>query len=304
MDRREFLKKGFCAGVAAGFVNPLARVMRAFATEDSEICDLVAVKGGEPSIMFDKAIESLGGMQNFVKKGQRVVVKPNIGWDRSPEFAANTNPSLVKRIVEQCYAAGARQVYVFDNTCDDWSACYENSRIGPAVKEAGGTMVPGNSEGNYHEVEVKAGTRLRKTKVHELILSSDVFINVPILKHHASTKMTSAMKNLMGMIWDRRYFHHTDLNQCIADLATFRKPDLNIIDAYRALRTRGPRGVSQEDVVLIGTLVATPDIVTADAASAKLLGLELEQVPYIAMAAKTGVGRLDLDKVAIRRIKI
>ena len=266
--------------------------------------DLVAVKGADPATMFDKGIASMGGMAAFVKKGQTVVVKPNIGWDVPPERAGNTNPQLVKRIIQQCYEAGAKQVYVFDNTCDDWTKCYENSGIAKAVKEANGKMVPGNSEGNYKEVVVKGGKKLTKAKVHELILSSDVFINVPILKSHSSTQVTISMKNLMGIVWDRSYWHRNDLNQCIVDFTPVRKPDLNIVDAYRCLMKRGPRGVSVEDVEQKDSLIISRDIVAADSAAAKLFGLEPANIAYIKLASQANLGVMDLTKLSINRIKL
>lgn len=266
--------------------------------------DLVAVKGGEPVAMFDKAMESLGGMKAFVKKGQTVVVKPNIGWDVVPERAGNTNPLLVKRIIEQCFGAGAKEVYVFDNTCDNWKKCYENSGIEKAVKEAGGKIVPGNSEGNYQEVEIKGGKKLTKAKVHELILSCDVFLNVPVLKSHSSTQLTISMKNHMGIVWDRGYWHKNDLHQCIADFAAFRKPDLNIVDGYRVMMKRGPRGVSVEDVDIKKSLIISRDIVAADAAAAKVFGLEPANIPYIRIADQAKLGTMDLTKLNINRIKM
>jgi uncharacterized protein (DUF362 family) len=254
--------------------------------------------------MFDKAIESLGGMKNFVKKNQTVVVKPNIGWDTSPQRGATTNPDLVKRIIEHCFSAGAKTVYVFDNTCDNWNKCYENSGIQKAVKDAGGKIVPANSESNYQEVDVKNGKKLKKTKVHELILSSDVFINVPVLKCHDSAVITAAMKNNMGIVWDRGYWHRNDLNQCIADFAAYRKPDLNVVDAYRVMTKRGPRGVSEEDLVLMKSLILSKDIVAVDAAAAKLFGAEPANVSYIRLAHDAGLGTMDLTKLSINRIKM
>jgi uncharacterized protein (DUF362 family) len=309
MDRRDFFRKSLLTGVAAGAALTFGDFKKVFAGKvppegPPGPFDLVAVKDGEPVQMFDKAIESLGGMKAFVKKGHTVVVKPNIGWDTSPERGANTNPDLVKRIIEHCFGAGAKTVYVFDNTCDDWAKCYENSGIRKAVQDAGGKLVPANTEGNYQDVEVKNGKKLTKTKVHELILSSDVFINVPVLKSHGSSVITAAMKNHMGIVWDRRFWHRNDLNQCIADFAGYRKPDLNIIDAYRVLSKRGPRGVSVEDVVLMKSMVLSRDIVAADAAAAKLFGVEPSGVSYIKLAHDSGVGNMDLTKLSINRIKI
>ena len=188
--------------------------------------DLVAIKGGEPDVMFAKGIEALGGMKAFVKKGQKVVVKPNIGWDVSPERGGDTNPKLISEITRQCFGAGAKEVVVFDNTCDNWQRAYKNSGIAPAVTDAGGKIAPGNTEGYFHDVTISGAKNLTSAKVHELILESDVFINVPILKSHDSAKLTMSMKNLMGTVWDRRAWHANDLHQCIADFAAYRKPDL------------------------------------------------------------------------------
>lgn len=266
--------------------------------------ELVAIKGSDPAGMFDEGINSLGGMEAFVKPGQSVVVKPNIGWDAVPERAANTNPGLIGRIVKRCYEAGASEVNVFDNTCDEWKKCYANSGIEDEVKDAGGNIVPGNSESYYREVKVPGGKRLKETKVHELILDSDVFINVPVLKSHGSAKLTIAMKNLMGVVWDRRWWHKNDLHQCIADYATFRNPDLNIVDAYRVMKRNGPRGVSVEDVIRLDTMVISRDIVAADAAASKIFGMEPEDIPYIAIASEMGIGSMDLGNMHINRIKM
>jgi len=309
MDRRDFFKKSILTGIAAGTAMTFGDFRKIFAGKvpppgPPGPYDLVAVKDGEPVQMFDKAIESLGGMKNFVKKGQTVVVKPNIGWDTSPQRGATTNPDLVKRIIEQCFGAGAKTVYVFDNTCDNWNKCYENSGIQKAVKDAGGKIVPANSESNYQEVDVKNGKKLKKTKVHELILSSDVFINVPVLKSHGSAVITASMKNHMGIVWDRGYWHRNNLNQCIADFAAYRKPDLNVVDAYRVMTKRGPRGVSEEDVVMMKSLILSKDIVAADAAAAKLFGVEPANVPHIKLAHDAGLGTMDLTKLSINRIKM
>lgn len=310
MKRREFFRKSLYAGVAAGAALSLGDMKKLLASISPPLngppvpYDLVAVKGGDPAAMFGTGIESLGGIGAFVKKGQTVVVKPNIGWDVPPERAGNTNPALVKRIVEMCYAAGAKTVYVFDNTCDNWVKCYQNSGIEKAVRDAGGKVVPGNSEGNYQEVEVKGGKKLTKAKVHELILSSNVFINVPVLKSHSSAQITVSMKNLMGIVWDRGYWHRNDLHQCISDFVPARKPDLNVVDAYRVMMKRGPRGVSVEDVEMKHSLILSRDIVAADAASAKLFGLDPATIPYIKIADQAGHGVMDLTKLSINRIKM
>lgn len=307
MKRREFLKKSISAGILTGSVLSLGGAGRIFANttfNNSLPYDLVAVKDGEPDKMFDKAIEAMGGMKKFVKPGQKVVVKPNIGWDVIPEKAADTNPKLVKRIIEHCFRAGAKKVYVFDHTCDEWKECYKNSGIEKAAKDAGATVAPANTENYFHPVDIPKGKKLKHAKEHELILESDVFINVPILKNHGSARLTVAMKNLMGIIWDRKFWHRNNLSQCIADFVSYRKPDLNIVDAYRVMLRNGPRGVSRADVSTMKYLILSDDIVAADASAAKIFGTSAEKVPHIKIAGESGYGQINLKNLEIARLKV
>jgi uncharacterized protein (DUF362 family) len=308
MRRREFIRATAGASIAATTSLVLGNLSTLFAqttnSDTDKPFDMVAVMNGEADEMFDRAIESMGGMETFVKKGQSVVVKPNIGWDVTPERAANTNPMLIKRIIEKAYEAGAGEVYVFDYTCDNWTNCYQNSGIEPMAKEAGAKVVPGNFEKYYRPVTIPNGVTLKEAKVHELILDSDVFINVPVLKHHSSASLSIAMKNLMGIIWDRRWWHRNDLHQCIADFTTWCKPDLNVVDAYRVMMKNGPRGVSEQDVVTYKTQIISPDIVAVDAAASKVFGSDPESVGYIRKAGDMGVGTYDLASLNINRIKL
>lgn len=304
MDRRDFLKKTISSGIAAGSTLAFPGVGRIWAAPKDAAYDLVAVRGGKPDRMFDSAIASLGGMQPFVPRGSRVLVKPNIGWDVPPERGGNTHPVLVGRIVEHCLSAGAREVSVFDHTCDNWRRCYANSGIEAAVKAAGGKMVSADSEGYYKTVSVPQGERLKTAKVHETLLNADVFINVPVLKHHSSSMVTIGMKNLMGVVWDRWYWHRNDLHQCIADFASFRKPDLTVVDAYNVMKQNGPRGVSVTDVVSMKAQVVSTDLVAADAAGAKLFGTDPAEIRHIRIASDMNLGRMNLETLSINRIKI
>lgn len=306
MNRREFFKKAFSLAAVAGISsivksNPLL-------AEENEITkvknpDLIAVRNGTPEKMFDEGIKAFGGMKNFVKKEQTVVVKPNIAWSTSPETAADTNPALVKRIIEHCYGAGAKRVYVFDHTCDNPFKTYPVSGIEKAAKEANATVVHADKESYYDEVRVPGAHLLKRVKVHELILESDVFINVPILKHHGSARMTCAFKNLMGVVWDRGYYHRTDLDRCIAEFPLYRKPDLTIVDAYNIL-THGPRFHSMNDVVKKQMQLLSKDMLALDVASSKILGEETESIKYIKFAGDLGLGERNLEALNIKRIAL
>ncbi len=306
MRRRDFFRTSFGAGIAAGAALSLGGYEKLWAAVPGTAkYDMVAVLGGNPDSMFDLAIQELGGMETFVKKGQKVLVKPNIGWDVVPELAANTNPLLVRRIIEHCFKAGAKEVYVFDHTCDNWVNTYKNSGIEKAAKAAGAKVVPGNSENYYQQISIPGGVKLKSAKVHEILLDTDVFINVPILKDHNSTRMTACLKNTMGIVWDRGYWHSNNLHQCIADYALFeRKPALNVIDCYNVMVKHGPQGVSKEDVVQMKSLILTSDWVAGDAAAAKMLGVDPQRIDYIPIAHKMGIGNMNLDNLNIKRIKM
>ncbi|MBS4013510.1 MAG: DUF362 domain-containing protein [Bacteroidetes bacterium] len=306
MKRREFVKKGLFYSVAASvYAATIGRIMPVLGQKSDQPkgnYDLVAVRGGQPADMYKKAMEEMGGIAKFVKRGQTVVIKPNIGWDVTPERAANTNPDLVGAIVKDCVGAGARRVFVFDNTCDQWQRCYTNSGIEKAVIDNGGQMVPGNLERYYQEVKIPGAKKLKSTKVHEQIINADVFINVPVLKHHASTGLTIAMKNLMGAVWNRRWWHINNLHQCIADFCLYCKPTLNIVDAHLVMKKNGPRGTSTSDLTLMQSLLVSTDIVAIDAASTLLFGDQPDNVGYISIADEMGIGTADLSKLNIQRV--
>lgn len=265
---------------------------------------LVAVRDGSRSAMLDRALSELGGIESFVKPGQSVLIKPNIGWNTPPERSADTHPELVGRLTELCLKAGAKTVKVFDNTCNPWRDCYKRSGIEDAVKAAGGEMHPGNDESLYQEVQIPKGVVLKSAKVHKVLLESDVFINVPVLKHHSGSQLSGCMKNLMGVVFDRGFYHRADLHQCIADFLTFRKPDLNILDAYQPMFRNGPRGKSVSDTVFKGMLFASTDVVALDAAGARVLEFDPADIRHIGMAASLKLGVMDLGGVDLRRIKM
>jgi uncharacterized protein (DUF362 family) len=305
MNRRSFFRKSIGISALAGSYTVLGKPDELFASVLRPApFDLVAVRGGEPEVMFQKGIEALGGIGTFVKKGQKVVVKPNIGWDVLPERGGNTHPKLVAEIIKHCLNAGAKEVVVFDHTCDEWQRCYKNSGIEAAAKDAGAKIAPAHTEGYYQSVNIPNGKVLTNAKEHELILGADVFINVPVLKHHSSSRVTIGLKNLMGNVWDRGFWHGNDLHQCIADFGTFRKPTLNVIDAYYVMKRNGPRGVSVEDVITMKAQLLTTDIVAGDTAAAKLFGTNPADIRHIKLAAEQGVGRMDLEKMNIKRITL
>ncbi|MDR0505608.1 MAG: DUF362 domain-containing protein [Dysgonamonadaceae bacterium] len=309
MERRDFIKTSAAISVAMLTFNKLeaAKTTNTLMVESAP--DMVAVMGGEPAQLLQRALTEMGGIGKYVKKGQSVVIKPNIGWDKKPDFAANTNPELIGELVKQCFSAGAKKVTIFDHTCDNWQKCYENSGIEKAAKAAGATVLPGNDEVYYKEISLPQGVKLKSVKIHQALLESDVWFNVPVLKNHGGAKMSIAMKNYMGIVWDRAYFHSNDLYQCIADSCTWmKKPALNIIDAYRCMRKNGPQGRSVSDTNVLKTIIVSPNIVAADTAAIGLFNqvekMDIEEVGYIANGEKLKLGTQKINKLNIKRIKL
>jgi uncharacterized protein (DUF362 family) len=265
--------------------------------------DLVVASGPDPYQNTVAVIEALGGMDKFVKKGAVVVVKPNIGWDRTPEQAANTNPAVVAALVELSYKAGAKRVNVFDVPCNDARRCYENSGIQQAAKDKGAQVY---FVDNWNVIKAKfpyASPMEGWTILRDAVVC-DTFINVPVLKHHGLTGLTLSMKNLMGVCTGIRGMIHVGIGEKLVDLTDFIKPELTVIDATRFLTRNGPTGGNLEDVIRMDTVFAAIDPVLADAFACQLVKVDPLSVSYLAVAAKRGMGLMDVNKARIKTIKL
>ncbi len=303
--RRTFLKRSAALSAAAAGTMIFSGIDALWGAMNPELPpDLVAVKNSSPAAMFDAAIKQAGGIRRFVKPNQTVVIKPNIGWNRPPESGANTNPELIGRIVAHCVDAGAKKVHVFDHSVENGPGCYATSGIESAAKSAGAVIVPGDHERYFQAIDIPQGSTLTSTRVHELILASDVYINVPVLKHHSSSGLSLAMKNQMGVVWNRGTYHWKGLHQCIADFCHARRPDLNIMDGYRITLRNGPSRAGRDDVVVRKTLLLSTDIVAIDAAAARIFGQDPSGVNHIRFAHDAGIGTMDLSALNIRKIDL
>jgi len=241
--------------------------------------------------LTEAAIASLGGMERFVNKGDTVWIKPNIGWNRRPELAANTNPDVVGALVRMCRQAGAKTVKVGDHPCQPARQAYRNSGISKAVEAAGGKMV--YLDEKRFQVTQLDGDFLKEWPVYREVTEADLVINVPILKHHGLTRCSMAMKNYMGVIGGNRSTWHQNMDACVTDITRFMKPRLTVLDAVRTLTAHGPQGGDPNDVEVRGIVAAGTDIVALDAFGATLLGHDPEEIGYVAAAARSGLGTLD-----------
>ena len=265
---------------------------------------LAVARGPSPEAITYAAIEALGGMTSFVKEGSDVIIKPNICVDyHPPEYAATTNPAVVAALVSMCLDAGAKRVRVMDYPFGGTAAsAYEISGIKAAVEAAGGEMTI-MSYPKYVQVDIPEGKSMSRTYIFRDILETDVLINVPIAKNHGSTKLTLGEKNLMGLVMNRNMMHD-DLSQRIADLTSLVRPDLTVVDAVRILTAHGPTGGDLADVKQTDTVIASRDIVAADAYATTLFGMTGADIGYIQASADMGLGTMDLASIDIREINL
>jgi uncharacterized protein (DUF362 family) len=266
---------------------------------------LAVARGPDPAGLVTAALASIGGMERFVKMGQEVIIKPNICVDYHPaEYAATTNPEVVARLVMLCLGAGAKRVRVMDSPFAgiDPVSAYAASGIEAAVKAAGGEMEV-MSPIKFAKVPIPQGKSITAWKVYRDVLEADVLINVPIAKNHSLARLTLGGKNLLGVVLDPNQIH-SDLPQRVADLISLIRPTLTVVDAYRILKEHGPTGGSLNDVTQANTLIASHDIIAADAYAATLFGLTGADVPYIKKGAEMGLGTLDLGSVKVEEVNV
>jgi len=281
------------AATAPATVGPTISVGQAY---------LAVARGGDPATITQRAIAAVGGMERFVRSGANVIIKPNICVAyHTFEYGATTNPEVVAELVRLCLAAGARRVRVMDTPFGGRAEeAYAVSGIAEAVKAAGGEMEI-MSPVKYKDTPIPDGVDIKNWAVYQEIIEADLVINVPIAKHHSLARLTLGGKNFLGVARNPNQLHR-NLGQRIADLVSLVRPELTVVDAIRTMMRNGPSGGNLDDVQKQDTIIASPDIVAADAYAATLFGLKGEDIGYVKAAAEMGLGRLDLANLKIEEI--
>ncbi len=293
MERRTFVKNG--AWVSTGLIF----APRVFGQDKPvSTAPVVQVKGASPYEITKKAVAGIGGMGKVVSRGDVVMVKPNIGWNRTVEQAACTNPEVLRAIIELAFDAGAKKVVVMDNSCHKAEDCYQRSGIADMARKAG-AEVRFSDESRLAVHDFK-GEVLGKWPIFRDHLEVDKFINVPILKHHGSSGLTIAMKNLYGILGGNRGKLHRDMGENIADLANGFRCHLVVVDAFRVLMRNGPVGGRLSDVELRQTVIASTHIMNADVAAASLFGRDAREVEFLQAAYARKMGEIDIAKVPLK----
>lgn len=308
LDRREFLRCGVVT-TAALMTTGSVGLLGATDSYAEQFPDLVISHGRNPAALARSAVDALGGMKRFVKRGDKVVIKPNMSFGSGPEAGSNTHPAIVREVALMCTQAGASSVAVVDNVLHSPSDCLAKSQIPAYCKDVPQTSVNVVKDKRlFKEVKVQKGRQLKSMEVLSTVLDADVLIALPVGKSHSSSGVSLSMKGMMGLIHDRVAFHSRyDLHESIVDMVTVLKPHLVVIDGTRILSTGGPGGPGK--VIPLNLVIASPDMVAADAQMVALgtwydKKFQPDQVRHIKLAAERGLGSLDLQKLNVKNINV
>lgn len=263
---------------------------------------LSAARGNDWRKATLAAIGALGGIEAFIANDDYVCIKPNIGWDRTPELGANTHPDVVAELISLCHKAGARKVVVIDVTCNSANRTYNRSGI-KAAAEGEGAEVLMENDNLFAEIDLGSET-LGKWQVLKPILECDKLINVPVVKHHSLSGMTGAMKNWFGALTGPRNRLHQGIDRNIAELGKLFQPTLTITDATRVLQRNGPTGGRIDDVITYNTVIASVDQVATEAYAARFLGKKASDFHYIALAEEMGAGISEIPENKIAELEV
>ena len=299
ISRREFLKKLGQACLAA--LGAKVILEEGFSAQPS-YPNLVVVKGNDAEKMLERALNELGGIKRFVKKGSTVVLKPNAAFTQPPKVGANTHPEVLQAMIRLCKKAGAKKIIVAEHFLSPPEVALKVSGLGEVVEKENVEFIILHDRKLYRRVDIPKGQVLKSDEVAQCVLDADVFINMPVAKVHGSSILTLGMKNLMGTTWDRGYWHRADLHRCIADYSTRVKPHLVVLDAFTLMLTNGPGGPG--DLKQMNTLVVGADPVAVDSYGASLFDMNGRDIPHIRYAYEYGLGQIDLKKLKIKYLTV
>lgn len=269
--------------------------------------DIVDVSGSDPSKMVAAALEGLGGIGKFVKKGDFVVIKPNAAFANPEAWGTTTHPQTVVAVAKACLDAKAKGVLILEYPQAKGEMCLKRCGLTDALAALPAVKVKLLSgPADFQKVDIKDGVALKTVEIAKALLSADVFINIPAAKSHFQTGVSLGLKNHMGLILDRQIFHTSlDLNQALADLGRVIKPNLTIIDATRALLTNGPAGPGETATpgrLIAGTKIASVDAYGLTVAKFNNKNMTPADAKHIELAGKAGLGQVDVAKLKVKKV--
>jgi len=320
IDRRQFLKRLTKAGIAVtgagllgyGLYDPrgpvhsedsLRGLVRLPSFSLAESRQQIAIATGTDRVKsLNLGLKALGGMEAFIKQGDRVLIKVNAAFASPPFLCATTNPELVAEVARLCFKAGASSVIVTDNPINDPESCFALSGIGAAAHSVGARLIL-PKDAFFKPTTVAGGTLIRNWPVlYTPFEGVHKLIGIAPVKDHHRSGASMSMKNWYGLIGGRRNIFHQNINDFIKELGLLVRPTIVILDGIMAMMTNGPTGGSLSDLKPTNTLIVSTDQVAADAFGATLLGKTALDLPYLQKAQAEGVGTMDFESLNPKRI--
>jgi uncharacterized protein (DUF362 family) len=313
IDRRDFLRRAGKAGAAVAAAGGIGFWLHDRqgppATAPSKTVSLpsfsIPEQSGRMSIVtgpdrvktLNRALQALGGIEQFVKPGDRVLLKVNAAFASPPPLCATTNPDLIAQIAKLCFGAGAASIIVTDNPINDPSSCFSLSGIAKATQAVGAKLALPDP-GSFQPITLPGGRLIKDWPVLTKPLRGvNRVIGIAPVKDHHRSGASMAMKNWYGLLGGRRNLFHQDIHTIILELAMMIRPTLVILDGTTTMMTNGPTGGSLEDLKATNTMIVSTDQVAADAFGATLLGKTAADLPFITKAAVAGLGTPDYESL-------
>lgn len=258
---------------------------------------LSIIHGADRVKSVQLALKSLGGMEAFIKKGDRVLVKVNAAFATPAILSATTNPEILAEVCRLCFNAGAVSVAVTDNPINDPESCFSLTGLRRAADSAGARVIMPRA-GFFKPTTVEGGELIKDWPLlHAPFHGITKLISIAPVKDHHRSGASMIMKNWYGLLGGRRNIFHQDIHNTIKELAMMVRPTLVILDGVTTMMTNGPTGGSLSDLKATHTLIVSTDQVAADAAGAELLGKSVADLPYILKAHAAGVGTADVESL-------
>ncbi len=242
--------------------------------------------------MVKAALIEMGGIEKFITKGDVVVIKPNVAFDKNPDLAATTQPDTVSAVTRLCFAAGARKVIVADNPINNPESCFYKTRVGEAAVRAGAELMMPKS--SYFEDLYVGGETITHTwkMFYRPFREATKVIGISPVKDHNLCKATVTMKNWYGLLGNPRNQFHQNIHGIISDFALMMKPTLVIADGRKLLMRNGPTGGSLNDVKAGDTMVVGVDSTSVDSwCVTRLLGKQRHEIIYLDKVISRGLGK-------------
>ena len=299
LSRRDFLKLSVAGALAMALPG-----RRLFGAEQAEATDVWVLHGKDKKALMTRCMEIIFDNGGYGKKARKVALKVNAAWTRTPVQGANTHPDLVDVFIAESLGSGIKEVVIPEHPCRPARESFPRSGILQVAEKHKQKMVDLKTDtSSFREVELPKAKKLLKAKVSALYLDADALVNIPVAKHHSGAKLTMAMKNWMGAVQDRRFWHRNDLHQCIADFSTFIRPTWTVIDATRTMMDRGPQGPTK-NMKTPDLLVLSRDQVAADAYASTLFHDSINAVKYLRIARDSKIGQTDITKMNVRKVEV